>query len=229
MSRSLLSLFALFLILGLFHAPATAEEETADDGYDMDEIVGKAEGFFGETTEGLAKAVEHVFEDHGRPNGYITGEEISAAIGVGLRYGEGMLHRKNGGGRAVFWQGPSIGFDAGGNASKVFVLVYHLHNTADIFQRFPRGRGDVLFCRRGRRELSAEWRHHTRADAHRCWPEGGREHRIFALHRRADLVAVLETRLAPSRFPALLLRIISHNSVRGKCREHSELTGLCTI
>ena len=145
MSRSLLSLFALFLILGLFHAPATAEEETADDGYDMDEIVGKAEGFFGETTEGLAKAVEHVFEDHGRPNGYITGEEISAAIGVGLRYGEGMLHRKNGGGRAVFWQGPSIGFDAGGNASKVFVLVYHLHNTADIFQRFPGVEGTFYF------------------------------------------------------------------------------------
>ena len=145
MSRSLLSLFALFLILGLFHAPATAEEETADDDYDMDEIVGKAEGFFGETTEGLAKAVEHVFEDHGRPNGYITGEEISAAIGVGLRYGEGMLHRKNGGGRAVFWQGPSIGFDAGGNASKVFVLVYHLHNTADIFQRFPGVEGTFYF------------------------------------------------------------------------------------
>ena len=112
---------------------AQAEEST----FDQNEILEKARGFFGETTEGLAKAIEKVFEDQGRPNAYIAGEEISGAIGLGVVYGEGILNRKIVGSRQVYWQGPSIGFDFGGNASKVFVLVYHLPDTEKLFQRFP--------------------------------------------------------------------------------------------
>jgi hypothetical protein len=119
--------------------------QTAENSYAQDEILAKATGFFGETTDGLAKAIEHVFNDQGRPNAYIAGEEVSGAIGVGLRYGEGVLHAKAGGTRDVYWQGPSVGFDAGANASKVFVLIYGLGGTDAIFQRFPGVDGSFYF------------------------------------------------------------------------------------
>ena len=135
--------FVLFLALGL--APRQDAAAADDDTFSRDEIMKKAEGFFGETTEGLAKAIEHVFEDKGRPNALITGEEFSGAIGVGLRYGRGQLERKAGGQQPIFWQGPSIGFDLGGNASKVFVLIYKLKSADDMYQRFPGVDGSLYF------------------------------------------------------------------------------------
>ncbi len=113
--------------------------DASDDGetFSHQEIMVKAEGFFGSTTEGLAKAIQKVFEDKGRPNAYIAGTEGSGAIGIGLRYGEGNLFRKRGKGRKLFWQGPSVGWDLGGNASKVFTLIYNLKDNEKIFQRFP--------------------------------------------------------------------------------------------
>jgi hypothetical protein len=117
----------------------------ADDTFSREEILQKVNGFFGETTEGLAKAVEHVFADQGRPSAIILGEEVSGAIGVGLRYGKGQLEKKGGAASPIFWQGPSIGFDLGGNASKVFVLVYRLADIADLYQRFPGVDGSFYF------------------------------------------------------------------------------------
>jgi hypothetical protein len=124
---------------------ASTDAASTDEGFSQDEVLNKARGFFGETTEGLAKAIEKVFEDQGRPNAIITGEEASGAIGVGLRYGEGLLERKAGGSTQVFWQGPSIGFDVGGNAARVFTLVYNLSSTDEIFQRFPGVDGSAYF------------------------------------------------------------------------------------
>ena len=117
--------------------PANAAEQSNDDTYSADEIVQEASDFFGTASEGVAMAVEHIFAEHGRPNAIIVGQEGSGAIGVGLRYGEGDLKRKNGATTHIFWQGPSVGFDLGANASKVFTLVYNLPNTDAIFQRFP--------------------------------------------------------------------------------------------
>jgi len=124
----------LVVVLSLVTGVVAAAEE---EGYSSDDILKETESFFGETTEGLAKVVEKIFADHGRPNAYIVGEEISGAIGVGVRYGDGTLVFKGGGRRKVYWQGPSIGFDLGANASKVFVLIYHLPDSAALFQRFP--------------------------------------------------------------------------------------------
>ena len=107
------------------------------DYYTKEEILNKARGYFGETTAGLAKAIEKVIGDHGRPNAYIIGEEFSGAIGIGVRYGKGKLNRKGGTSQKVFWQGPSVGFDIGGNASKVFTLIYKLGGTQQLFQRYP--------------------------------------------------------------------------------------------
>ena len=121
-------------ILAFQAYPACANE---DDTYDQDSIIQDATRFFGKSTEGLGKIVEKAFKEHGRPNAYIEGEEASGAIGVGLRYGDGVLKFKKGGGGKVYWTGPSVGFDLGGNASKVFILVYHLPSMSRIFQRFP--------------------------------------------------------------------------------------------
>ncbi len=125
-------------------APSAAFAQS--NTYSEPEIVQAAERFFGAGAEGVAAVVSHVFEDLGRPNAYIEGEEGSGAIGVGLRYGDGWLHRKSGGDLTrVFWQGPSIGFDTGGNASKVFTLVYNLSSVDQIFHRYPGVDGSAYF------------------------------------------------------------------------------------
>ena len=134
------------LTAGVSHAAAQeATEEATEATYSEDEILSKAKGFFGATTEGLAKAIEKVFEDQGRPNGYITGEEVSGAIGIGVRYGEGTLNRKTGAARTVYWQGPTVGFDFGADASKMFILIYHLPDVDSLFQRFPAIDGSFYF------------------------------------------------------------------------------------
>lgn len=110
-----------------------------DDGktFSKNEIMQKAEGFFGATTKGLAEVIEKAFADHGRPNALILGSEAGGAFVVGVRFGEGHLERKQGAGRKLYWQGPSAGFDFGGNASKVFTMIYHLSSVEEMFQRFP--------------------------------------------------------------------------------------------
>ncbi|MCW5724225.1 MAG: DUF1134 domain-containing protein [Maricaulaceae bacterium] len=126
-----------------FAAPAAAQQN--DDTYTSEEIADAIVDFFGVTAEAAASVVERIFADHGRPVGYVAGEEVSGAIGVGLRYGEGWLHMRDGRRQKVYWQGPSLGFDTGGNASKVFTLVYNLGDTDRIYQRFPGVEGSAYF------------------------------------------------------------------------------------
>lgn len=133
--------FALSLVIGaLFLAPAAAfaqAQNQSSNTYNEDEIVKEAGDFFGAVSEGLADAVHDIFESYGEPNAYIKGEEASGAFVVGLRYGQGDLVMKDGTRRTVYWQGPSAGWDFGGNAVKVFTLVYNLPNGDTIYQRFP--------------------------------------------------------------------------------------------
>ncbi len=136
-------LFALLISYLTLTSSARAEESA--DTYEQDTILEEAGDFLGEGTEGLAEVIEKIFKDQGRPNAYIKGTEASGAIVVGARYGDGVLIRKSGGKTQVHWTGPSIGFDAGGNLSKVFVLVYNLPNTDAIFQRFPAIDGSFYF------------------------------------------------------------------------------------
>ena len=130
----------LSLTISASAAPAPEKEAPPPGGtYTQNEIVNRAANFFGGATEGLARAVERVFSEKGSPNAYITGVEGGGAVVVGLRYGDGDLFMKASGDRPVkvYWQGPSVGFDVGGNASKVFTLIYNLPNTEAIYQRFP--------------------------------------------------------------------------------------------
>ncbi|MBL8530114.1 MAG: DUF1134 domain-containing protein [Hyphomonadaceae bacterium] len=125
--------------------PAAALAQNGDT-YSEPEIVDAVNRFFGAGAEGVAAVVARVFSDLGRPNGYVQGEEGSGAIGVGLRYGEGHLHLKRlRGTTRVFWQGPSIGFDTGGNAAKVFTLVYNMRNPDQIFHRYAGVEGSAYY------------------------------------------------------------------------------------
>jgi len=104
--------------------------------YSQNELIDAGHRFFGDVAQGLASIVEHAVAEHGLPNGYILGQEGSGAFIGGLRYGEGTLSTKNAGQCEVFWQGPSIGADVGGNGDRVMMLVYNLPDVTSVYQRF---------------------------------------------------------------------------------------------
>ena len=138
--------FALAALLpvhgALTTAGATETSNTQHAAYSQestfspDEILNQGHNFFGATTKGLAQAVESVFAKAGRPRGYIIGEEAAGAFVGGLRFGEGTLYIKDGPQQKVYWQGPSVGFDFGGNGSRTLVLVYDIETPRDLFSRF---------------------------------------------------------------------------------------------
>ncbi|MGI9372523.1 MAG: DUF1134 domain-containing protein [Hyphomicrobiales bacterium] len=111
-------------------------DPNAAETYSSQEILDAGHGFFGKTTQSFAKVVEHSFGIAGAPSGYIVGEEASGAFFGGLRYGEGVLHMKDGTREKVYWQGPSMGFDVGGNGSRTMVLVYYMRNSGELYQRY---------------------------------------------------------------------------------------------
>src|SRR5436309_15472691 len=104
--------------------------------YGPDELVTAGHRFFGNVSRGLASIIEKAVSQWGLPNGYILGEEGSGAFVAGLRYGEGTLYTKNAGDLRVYWQGPSVGFDWGGDGARTMTLVYNLPSTNAIYQRF---------------------------------------------------------------------------------------------
>jgi hypothetical protein len=100
------------------------------------EIVDAGHRFFGTVSRGLAALVERTVSQWGLPNGYVLGQEAGGAFVGGLRFGEGVLYTKNAGDRPVFWQGPTIGFDAGGEGARTMMLIYNLPATEAVYQRF---------------------------------------------------------------------------------------------
>ncbi|WP_315925730.1 DUF1134 domain-containing protein [Mesorhizobium sp. SP-1A] len=121
---------ALVGVLVLSTSRSQAQEYTAQ------EIVDSGHRFFGSTSGGLATVVEKIFSSYGLPNGYLLGEEGSGALIGGLTYGEGTLYTKNAGDHRVFWQGPSLGWDFGGEGSRVMMLVYNLNDVSNLYDRF---------------------------------------------------------------------------------------------
>jgi hypothetical protein len=113
--------------------------------YSQSEVMKEADEFFGSGAKGLADVVAKAFKDQGEPNAFIKGNEGGGAIGVGVRYGKGTLQLRDGTTRELYWQGPSIGFDVGGNAAKVFVLIYNLEDPETLFQRYPGVEGSLYF------------------------------------------------------------------------------------
>ncbi|WP_331372115.1 DUF1134 domain-containing protein [Sinorhizobium chiapasense] len=128
------AILTMMLIAGAMSAAHAQSPNNSQ--YTMQEIVDAGHSFFGETSGGLAKVVERAFERYGLPNGYILGQEGSGAFIAGLTYGEGELYTKNVGKHTVFWQGPSLGLDWGGQGSRAMMLVYNLPSVPALYKRF---------------------------------------------------------------------------------------------
>lgn len=124
---------AMMLALAFAATPAQAQ---SDSTFSAQEVLDAGHHFFGATSGGLASVVEHVFSSMGLPNGYILGEEGSGAVIGGLTYGEGTLFTKNVGDHRVFWQGPSLGWDFGGQGSRTMILVYNLDQVPSLYDRY---------------------------------------------------------------------------------------------
>ncbi len=120
-------------------------QDASGHAYQSDDLIGAAEGVFGSGSRGLASLIRDILRKQGSPDGYIAGREAGGAFAIGLRYGSGTLCQKAQDALPVYWTGPSIGFDAGANAAKTFVLVYNLDNRNDLFRRFGAGEGQAYF------------------------------------------------------------------------------------
>ena len=140
------ALFATALIAGIaaIAAPTFAQQtgsiskksRTQSETFTTEEIMTKSHEAFGKASRGIGQAIEYVFQNQGEPTAYIVGEEGSGAFVGGLRYGEGTIYYKNGTSEKIYWQGPSIGWDFGGNGSRTMVLVYGSQQPEDLHDRF---------------------------------------------------------------------------------------------
>jgi hypothetical protein len=115
---------------------AVARADLRPESFSSEEIVDNGHRFFGSIARGLAEGVEGANKRWGRPNAYILGQEGSGAFIGGLRYGEGTMYTRNAGKRKVYWQGPTIGLDAGADGDRTMMLVYNLPEVDGIFRRF---------------------------------------------------------------------------------------------
>lgn len=154
--RSRLSLAAAAVLATLVGAlPLQASAQSVQRAYagnpggpnsfNSNELVESGHQFFGTASRGLATALEEAVRRWGEPNGYILGQEASGAIIGGLRYGEGKLFTRNAGQRKIFWQGPSVGFDFGGEGARTMMLVYNMPFTDALYKRFVGIDGSAYF------------------------------------------------------------------------------------
>jgi hypothetical protein len=151
--RAIIRLFgAIAMVATLSEPPATAQTSPppgtlppTESRFSSNEIVNAGHTFFGTVSRGLAQIVEKAVSQWGLPNGYILGDEAAGAFVADLRYGEGILYTKNAGDLKVYWQGPSIGFDAGGEGARTMMLVYSLPATQAIYERFGGIGGSAYF------------------------------------------------------------------------------------
>jgi hypothetical protein len=127
------------------YAPPPPPPPNPPPGFTPGELVNAGHRFFGTVSRGLATVIEKAVSQWGLPNGYVLGEEAGGAFIGGLRYGEGMLYTKNAGDLKVFWQGPSVGYDFGGDGARTMTLIYNLPATEAIYQRFAGVDGSAYF------------------------------------------------------------------------------------
>lgn len=116
--------------------PPAANGGVMPPTYSSTEMIQTGNKFFGQISSGLATVVERAFSQYGEPNAYILGSEGSGAFFGGLRYGEGDIYSRQGQPQRIYWQGPSLGFDVGGDGARVMMLVYRLPSLQQLFQRF---------------------------------------------------------------------------------------------
>ncbi len=133
------------IVLGQGLVPAFAASVDAPQQFSTNDLVNDGHRFFGSVSKGLASAIEAATKRWGQPNAYILGQEASGAFVGGLRYGEGKMYTRNAGDQKIYWQGPSIGFDAGGDGDRTMMLVYNLPNVSSIHRRYGGIDGSAYF------------------------------------------------------------------------------------
>src|SRR4030081_2954807 len=143
--RIVLRTLILLLALTALAPSASGAQARPADRFEPGELVETGHRFFGGVSRGLATIIEKAVSQWGQPNGYVLGEEAGGAFFGGLRYGEGMLYTKNAGDLKVFWQGPTVGWDFGGEGARTMMLVYSLPATQAIYQRFAGIDGSAYF------------------------------------------------------------------------------------
>jgi hypothetical protein len=144
-----LRLAALAAGIPVFGAGVVLADQPPPSGrpneYSSDDIIANGHRFFGSISRGLAEVVEEATKRWGKPNGYVLGQEAGGAFIGGLRYGEGIMYTRNAGDLKVFWEGPSLGFDAGADGDRTMMLVYNLPATNAIFRRYGGVDGSAYF------------------------------------------------------------------------------------
>jgi hypothetical protein len=148
----LLPILAAALVIGLAaplsparaQAPNVARSENPET-FTPQELVDSGHSFFGNVSRGLALTLQEAVKRWGEPNGYILGQEASGAFVGGLRYGEGTLYTRNRGQQRIFWQGPSVGFDFGGEGARTMMLVYNMPSADALYRRFVGLDGSAYF------------------------------------------------------------------------------------
>jgi hypothetical protein len=128
-----------------FGATAALAQQGPPQRFTTNELVDNGHRFFGSMSRGLAQVVEEATKRWGQPNAYILGQEASGAFIAGARYGEGQMYTRNAGQQKIFWQGPSLGFDAGADGARTMMLVYNLPSTNAIFRRYGGVDGSAYF------------------------------------------------------------------------------------
>jgi hypothetical protein len=135
-----LMLAALAAALPVIRAKEALGDTAAPNGrpaeYSQDDIIASGHRFFGSISREIAEVVEEATKRWGKPNGYVLGQEAGGAFIGGLRYGEGTMYTRNAGDLKVFWQGPSLGLDAGADGDRTMMLVYNLPSTDAIYRRY---------------------------------------------------------------------------------------------
>ncbi len=124
---------------------ASTRADTPPDSFSPEEVVDSGHRFFGDISRGLAEVVQEACRRWGLPNAYILGQEASGAFIGGLRYGEGKMYTRNAGDQRIYWQGPSVGFDWGGDGDRTMMLVYNLPSVRAIFSRYGGVNGSAYF------------------------------------------------------------------------------------
>lgn len=142
---SVLKTLPLMLVAALALLVAPARAQQGGQTYSSAELVQAGHQFFGDVSSGLASAIERAASSYGQPNGYILGQEGSGALFGGLRYGEGTLYTRNAGNAPVYWQGPSLGLDVGGDGARTMILVYNLSSIQSLYKRFGGVNGSAYF------------------------------------------------------------------------------------
>ena len=178
-------------------AIATPAKAEALEQFSPDEVVNDGQRFFGTLSRGLADGVQEAGRRWGLPNAYILGQEASGAFVGGLRFGEGKMYTRNAGHQPIFWQGPSIGFDAGADGDRTMMLVYNLPDTGAIFDRFGGLDGSAYFIgglglHRGRRQGRR-----CGSDPHWTWMALGGQSQLSQVHAASDLESFLKAARSP--------------------------------